>query len=129
MCHRKSRDITPAAPSWEIRDIAQQRGYRGAITGREAESLLEKQGGSCYLLRYSKHKEHHVLSVQARDMHKFTLKRLHFKLNITKEGDHNVYEIDGSEEKFTDISSLLEYFQQTPLTRDRSKFTIGKACT
>ena len=70
-----------------------------------------------------------MLTVQARNVQTLNLERLHFKLNITKERDHTTYEIDGTEQKFADISSLLSFYKYNPLTRDRPKLTIGEACT
>ena len=47
----------------------------------------------------------------------------HYKLLITRQ---EVYEIEGTEQSFTDISGLLQFYQETPLTI--SSRTIGKVC-
>ena len=50
----------------------------------------------------------------------------HYKLLITRQEDQAVYEIEGTEQSFTDISGLLQFYQETPLTI--SSRTIGKVC-
>ena len=115
-----------ASPTWQIREITQQRGYWGVMTGAVAEMKLRRHGGNCYLIRYSDSKQHHILSVMTRDAQQLTPVPYHFKLNITQEDDHNEYEIEGTERKFIDISSLLEFYRHNPLTH--SSCTIGEAC-
>ena len=51
----------------------------------------------------------------------------HFTLDIKKEGDHNIYEIEGTEERFTNVSELLDYYQKNPLTTEKFT-TLGKPC-
>ena len=96
------------------------------MTGAEAEHKLKRHRGNCYLIRYSNSKQHYVLSVLNINAQKLTQEICHFKLNIRKEGDHNVYEIEGTEQEFTDISALLEFYRHDSLTH--SNCTIGEVC-
>ena len=67
-----------------------------------------------------------MLSVMGRKWQLGPLAPHHFKLNITKEDDHNVFEIEGTEKKFNDISTLLQFFQKYPVSH--SVCSIGEAC-
>ena len=96
------------------------------MTKEQAEGHLRKRLTNCYLIRYSEGEQQFVISVMRRDDDNPIPTIEHYKLNITKEGDQSVYEIEGTEKKFTDISSLLEFYKKNPLTS--SKCTIGIAC-
>ena len=118
-----------ANPTWQIEEIAQQGGYWGAMTGAMAEYKLKTYGkGNCYLIRYSERQNHFVVSVMRRNIQDMSQSTYHhFKLNVTKEDGHNIYEIDGSEKKFKDTFSLFQFYATNPLTF--TNCTIGKACS
>ena len=117
-----------AVPTWQIRDITRERSYWGPMTGAQAEFKLRllKKGGNRYLIRYSKKNEHYVISVIGRQSERDPPTVYHFKLNIMKKGDHNTFEIEATEEKFDNISSLLDYYQKHPVSHSVS--SIGEAC-
>ena len=117
-----------AVPTWQIREITRERSYWGAMTGAEAEFKLRrlKKGGNCYLIRYSKERQHYVISVIGRQSERDPPTVSHFKLDIMQEGDHIMFEIEDTENKFSSISSLLEFYQEHPVSHSVS--SIGEAC-
>ena len=126
--YRKSVDTVLADPTWQIKDVTTQEGYVGGMTADKAEENLRRCRGNCYLIRYSKSKQSYVLSVVRRDAENPIPHIQHYKLIITKKDGNSrdsVYEIEGSEERFSDISDLLKFYQAHPLTR--SNRTIGGA--
>ena len=117
-----------------LKDIQYNPSYHGALTGRQANYVLRKCGGTCYLLRYSENKKAFVLSVLIRndndsdDSEAFHTNFANFKLKITKgDDDQNIYEIDGSEERFQNINELLKCYSTTPLSP--AVTNIGRPCT
>ncbi len=80
------------------------------MTGADAELKLQEQGGNCYLTRYSEARQEYSLTVARNGVY------AHFDLTIAPSGEHNVYEIDGSEMQSKDIFSLLNYYKNTPLS-------------
>ena len=85
------------------------------MTGAEAEEKLKQHGGNCYLIRYSDANEVYVLSVMRR-INKEEPISAHFKLNIIKGNpEGNIYEIEGTEKKFDDLSQLLLYYHSYPI--------------
>ena len=126
--NRKSVDTVLAHPTWQIKDVATQEGYVGVMTADKAEENLRRCSGNCYLIRYSESKRSYILSVVRRDAEHRIPHIQHYKLIITKEDGKSrdsVYEIEGSEERFSDVTKLLKFYQSHPLTR--SNRTIGKA--
>ena len=70
----------------------------------------------------------YILSVVRRDDEHPTPRIQHYKLIIAKKDGsrrNSVYEIEGSEESFSDITKLLKFYQVNPFTR--SKRYLGKA--
>lgn len=124
-----SKHISPAVPTWQIGDITRERSYWGPMTGAQAELRLRLNGSNCYLIRYSEERQHYVLSVMGRKQQQGKqglLEPHHFKLNIMRENNHNTLEIEGTENKFNDISSLLEFYQEHPVSH--SVCSIGEVC-
>ena len=128
-----SKDINCAVPTWQIEDITQEKSYWGPMTGSEAELKLRLHGGNCYLTRYSEMKQHYVISVSVMRRKKQQARRqrdclelYNFKLNVTKENSHNEFEIEGTDNKFNSVSSLLEFFQKNPISHSVS--SIGEPC-
>ena len=124
----RSKGPTLAHPTWKIKDITQQAGYFGTLSTPEAEENLKQCGGNCYLIRYSKGKQCFMISVIRNDVEHPISAIQHYKLSITRKDSQTaaVYEIEGTEQSFTDISELLRFYQETPLTI--SSRTIGKVC-
>lgn len=120
--------MNAATPTWQIKEISRERSYWGPMTGAQAELELRMHGGNCYLVRYSEKKKHFVVSVMGRKWQRGNnpLTLYHFKLNVTKETDHSTFEIEDTEEKFDSISSLLEFYQEHPISH--SVCSIGEAC-
>ena len=121
-------NTTQAIPTWKLKDLKNLPSYHGAMTESIAEFKLEHQtGGSCYLIRYSERRKIFVISVLTRnrvengsDFH------ASFTLNITKGEDGNIYEIEGTEETFGNISKMLAFYENNPLTAKVK--SIGKPC-
>ena len=119
-----------ATPTWKLKDITYHPSYHGAMTGRQADYVLRKCGGNCYLLRYSERKNAFVLSVLTKNDDEDSDEAFYanFTLKITKGNDDtNIYEIDGTEERFESIYELLECYSIIPLSPTVT--SIGKPCT
>ena len=117
-----------AIPTWKLKDIKNQPSYHGAMTEKVAEFILKQQTGeSCYLMRYSEQRKVFVISVLTRNRaEKGSDFHASFTLNITKGEDGNIYEIEGTEETFGNISKLLAFYENNPL--DAKVKSIGKPC-
>ena len=100
-----------------------QKGYWGALTGKEAEDHLRSCGTNCYLIRYSQNQEKYVISVMRTDAEPAIQ---HYQVSIRRGNDRPTYWIEGTEEWFTSVEELLKFYQKTPLTR--SNRTIGQVC-
>ena len=123
---RKSAETVLARPTWKIKDVARQKGYVGVMSSDKAEKHLRRCSGNCYLIRYSESKQSYILSVVRRDDEYPIPDIQHYKLIITRVNGNSVYEIEGSNEQFSDISDLLEFYQINPLTFSVN-CTIGNA--
>ena len=112
MSSQGTAQTTRAIPTWKLKDIKNRSSYHGAMTGKEAVLKLKEHGGNCYLLRYSEVRKSLVITVLRGD----EKKPFHFILNITKKDNRSIYEIEGTEEYFDNIDSLLAFYQDNPLT-------------
>jgi len=84
------------------------------MTGTEAELKLEEYGKSCYLMRYSKFKELFKLTVMKKYKKKSII--VHFTVDnrLDQQGNY-VYQIEGTDEVFTDIFKMLNHYQTHPI--------------
>lgn len=99
--------------------------YHGEMSGEEAEKVLEEEkkkrkgGEPCYLIRFSNAHKKYILSLTT-EKHGFR----HYEISI--DNDSNRYEIVGTEKSFSDVYSLLEYYQDHPV--DVQCPGIGRPC-
>lgn len=100
-------------PTWKLLQITKHSSYHGTISNKVAEFMLKKQeSDNCYLTRYWEHESAYSISVLSRTVVQ------HFILNISNaQNGCTLYEIEGTEEKFSDISALLSFYQRTPINR------------
>lgn len=107
------------APMWEVQEMRQHPSYHGNMTGTEAELRLEQHSRNGYLTRYSKYKKLFKLSV-IRKVKEDDFIITHFTLIITRKGSSLVcsYKLEGTRKTFTNVSELLEYYKNTPLTHE-----------
>lgn len=77
------------------------------MTGDEAELRLKQCGGdSCYLMRYSKKEQTYKISLVNSETGV-----AHIKINIFQQ----LYQVEGSENRFEYISDLLEFYQRNKI--------------
>ena len=92
------------------------------MKGEKAERKLKEHGGNCHLIRHSQARDTLFLSV------KWESKSEHFPLNITRLNEDELqYEIERTEQKFDNLSKMLEYFKSHPLDHDIGG--IGEPCS
>lgn len=108
-------------PGWMLKSakiksivhITHHPGYIGVKTGKEAESMLKKRGGICYLLRYSESHKKFKLSVLSKENNvPFSQ---HFRIKTTSILDQTEYEIEGTSKRFDTISELLAHYEKNPV--------------
>lgn len=100
--------------------MGEHKSYHQSISGVEARRRLRAWGVQCcYLTRYSERWKSYVLSVHQKQKPRSITK--HFKI-IIKNRRHR---IDGKEDEFGKIATLLEYYEQNRL--DPAFETIGQA--
>jgi hypothetical protein len=107
----------------ESQTLEEHEGYHQAITGREAEKRLRKNGGHCYLTRYSKFQKCYILSIHKAQKHSRPVIE-HFKIIIEGDGKHK---IDGKDKTFDGIKELLEYYEGNRI--DPALKSIGQPYT
>ena len=106
------------------KNISQHQAYQGLMTSEQAQEKLDDQSGNCYLMRYSKTHKKYMLSVSNKTVEGAVT---HYPIKITTEHDFCEYEIEGSAKKFDNISELLLYYEDNPLTDEQEH--IGKQYT
>lgn len=113
-----SASIEVAAPTWQIQALAKLRCYHGVMTGKQAEAKLKQNGDDCYLIRYSEVREIYVLTVAREGKEGEESITKHFKINISSksDGQGNLYEIEGSEKKFENVSALLKFYESNAVS-------------
>ena len=89
--------------------------YVGVMTSKQAEQTLANKEGDCYFIRFSNIHQKYMLSVSKKSVDD-TVIYGHYPINITTKYDFCEYEIEGSEKKFDDITELLHYYEENPLT-------------
>lgn len=104
-----------AIATWKIKEIITHPSYHGVISGSKAEAKLRQQDKVCYLTRYSESNKEFTLSVLGSKDDEWIIQN--FKISIKNEKGHSVYEIPGTEVKFDDIVSLLNYYKDNPLNQ------------
>ena len=93
--------------------------YHGVITGKDAETRLQQNGGICFLLRYSRnHKKYFLVVVN------FDQEVENFELEI--DNDIPSYQIKGTGLKFHSLDELIKHYQSKPLSE--LVINIGKPC-
>ncbi len=107
-------------PTRELVEMSDHPSYHSNVDGMQAEEILRKHGGTCYLTRHSKFNNKYVLSVLHEDIPDVQ----HFGLNINKENPTVISEIEGTDAKFDDIFKLLSFYEHHPVDHDFT--TIGK---
>lgn len=103
-----------AIATWKIKEISAHPSYHGAMSGSKAEVKLRQQDTVCYLTRYSESNKFTLSVLGRRDDERIIQ---NFKICIKNENGHCVYEIPGTEVKFDDIASLLNYYKDNPLNQ------------
>lgn len=107
-----NEDVTEAIPIKKLDSaIRKHSSYHGTMNGDEAEATLQEQQGCdcCYITRYSEVRDEYILSVLHREEGESVFKNF---IIISNEND---YEISGSEEKFSNLDELLEFYRKHPL--------------
>ena len=96
--------------------------YHQSIAGDDAVRRLKRQGGHCYLTRYSKVHECYVLSVL---QHQKPMEPVveHFALAIKNGG----IKVAGKYKTFDNIGALLQYYEHNRI--DPGIKSIGQALT
>ena len=94
--------------------------FHGSITRVDATTLLLQKGKKCYLTRYSDYHKTCVVSVLRTTQDGESLQ--HFKLDITTHEEMTAYEISSTGKTFDSISTLLEYYQKTPINNNIDSF-------
>lgn len=112
-CHRSLTKKKSGIAAWKFRKLSSHATYHGAIDTKGAESKLKKQDSNCFLTRYSESRDQYTLSVRRRREGDWIFRD--FDIIITKEKSRTVYEISGTEEKFDDITELLNFYQDKAL--------------
>lgn len=100
-------------PTWQLKGISSHPSYHGAINKEKAEQALSKRGGNCYLTRYSQTRDQYTLSVCRKKGTEWVFQN--FDIIITNDDGHVAYEISGTEEKFTSIIKMLDFYKEFPL--------------
>ena len=85
------------------------------MTSKQAEQTLANKEGDCYFIRFSNTHKKYMLSVSKKSVDDTVIFR-HFPIDIANKFDLCEYEIEGSEKKFDDITELLHYYEENPLT-------------
>jgi hypothetical protein len=84
--------------------------FCGDLKSSDAETMLKRHGGNCYLTRYSRFQKKLRISVQRKLGRKLVIQ--HMNLSIEKANDEEFrYEIEGTEKIFNSIYYLLDYYQ------------------
>lgn len=110
-------EITRAVPTSILKEISYHPSYHGALSGTEAErKLILDTADNSYLTRYSEARKMYILSVLNTNSGNDEVNLEHFNLSIKKEDDHDVYEVIGTEKKFGDITTLLDFYKSNPLS-------------
>lgn len=91
--------------------------YHGEMTSTDAKAILRGQRRDCYLTRRSKTRGVFALSVARRKTDE-TLLIESFDINITRQDGSTACEIKGTENEFTEISEMLNYYQTRPINRE-----------
>ena len=111
--------ITCGVPFWQLKEISDHPSYHGALKGTEAETrLIEHGADNCYLTRYSEERKMYILSVLKTKGDGDEVHLKHFNLRITKEDGHKVYEIYGTEKRFSALSLLLDFYKSNFLSHN-----------
>lgn len=111
--HRSISNEDVAVPAWKIRKISKHPSYHGAIDRKRAEYKLSRRNSNCYLTRYSEDKDQHTLSIRRRKEEEWIFRN--FDIVTTRNDGHVTYEIQGTEEKFDDITDLLSFYKENSL--------------
>lgn len=107
-----SEDVAKTVPTWQLREISSHPSYHGAINKEKAEHKLSKKDRTCFLTRYSEARDQYTLSVHTKG--KETVFQ-NFDIIITNKDGCVAYEISGTEEKFTSLVKLLDFYKEYPL--------------
>lgn len=89
--------------------------FHGNMNDKAAENKLRKHGESCYLTRYSRSRKKLRLSVLRKKRDKLIIEHNIISFVIRVEKDAHTYEIEGTENKFDDISYFLSFYQNQPI--------------
>ena len=119
-CHDSSPQVSMGEPTAELKAMSDHPSYHSNVTGKQAEDILKKHGGACYLTRHSKSNNCYVLSVLQTASRKGA-KIGHFVLKINKRSlyEHIVTsEIEGTCLAFEDIFKLLQFYEQNPVDHE-----------
>ena len=120
-----------AVPTYKMKGITEHSSYHGVMSQSEAEAVLTQHEGGCYLTR-SNEDGVNVLSVKPAKKPPAAAATAgggvggesgtapafeHFEIKIhPREGSSSEYEIAGTKEKFKDISELLDFYHDVPLS-------------
>lgn len=88
--------------------------YHGVLTQEKAEAELKRhcqQNTTCYLTRWSKYSQSFKVSVCVKEA-----KYHHLRLNIMKEDNSSMYELEGVLGRFNDVFKLLEFYEKNPVS-------------
>ena len=89
--------------------------YHSVLKGSKAEALLRQQGHNCYLIRLDGKNKLRLSVLHKSEKDPVPLFR-NFKICIDKKSGITMYEIVGTEIKFDNISNLLEYYRDQPVS-------------
>lgn len=89
------------------------------MTGEEANDTLARRGAPSYLIRFSENKQKYILSLVTNE-NKFE----HYALSEVNQQ----YALDGADENFPTIDTLLQYYQHKPIDPDKPNTCLGRPC-
>ena len=100
--------------------------YHGGITGRVAEERLQKNGGVCYLTRYSTRQRKYVFSV-------IDSKANVHHIEILIDQDVPLFSLKNTEKRFASMKELFKYYPSGALgshaIHSNFKINIIDVCT
>lgn len=112
------------------REIDEHSSYRGNLSMTEAHAIIKlrfDKNNNCYLIRYDKM---YWLSVKNKPGNRS--KYTHSTLTIIGKGNESKkYAVGGREELFDNISALLKYYQENPISDKINSIGVevaGDAC-
>ena len=108
--------IRQATPQRNL--MKSHKSYHGKITGTEAELLLKRNGGNCYLTRFSENHERYILSVMIMG------NLMHYEIHI--DNIEKKYGIDETDNEFNTVNEMLTFYESNPLSPGIEN--IGRCC-